>query len=111
MDYVRKQEIPIKIFGKEARITKLYPSSCGDKKFIVVVEFGKNPWNILSSHERIPAKNYSKKEFIKIVTKELKIRIEIDIENKNWQDVRRKNKEELKKLTHQVAQKLGIKAG
>lgn len=110
MDYVRKQEIPIKIFGKEARITKLYPSALGEQKFIVLVEFGKNPWNIISSYERIPAKNYSKEEFIKVVMQELEIKIESDIENKKQRDAERKKEEELKKLTYQVAQKIGIKA-
>ena len=103
-------EIQIFVNDHKATITHIQPqySIDGEKEFMVVVDFGSDtPYNsTISMGVSIPAKHYTREEFIKVVTKaaieevdkdrkERKKKQEQDEEAKRFEDFTKKVREEV----------------
>lgn len=108
--------IQIDIFGHKATIAELLASRSslsvyGKKKFIVLVEFGKeHPWGIISQYVHVPAKNYSKEEFAETVTRETEKAINKHLGEKEKGEKFKVELKKLEDLAKRVSKEVGLEA-
>jgi len=104
-------KIQILVNGHKAMVTHIHPRFFldGKNEFTAWVDFGKNPYNsTISMGVSIPAKHYTREEFIKVVTKAAIEKVDKD------QDEDKKNQEEDKErikhedFTKKVGEELGL---
>jgi hypothetical protein len=100
--------IAINVFGRKAYITGIRAGSrfYGDKlKFAVNVEFDEPIYGLKAFAVWIPPKNYSKAEFIKVVTKEVIKRLKEERKERAELDKKEKIEKEIEGLAQAVWKK------
>jgi len=104
--------IEIKVYFHKAVVSGLYPhiSIDGEKHFSTFVDFGENPINGTSGvMVDIPAKHYTKQEFILAVIKETEEHFSGYFKEREKNRQAQKEKERFEQFTKEVAEELGLK--
>lgn len=100
--------IPIKVKGFDASITRITPVACGRGSLTVIVEFKGAPHGLISLGVEVPAKEYTKEEFIKIVAKEAERGLERHLEEKRKEEETRKEYSRLEDVAKKLSAQIGL---
>jgi len=106
-------EIQILVNGHEATVTHIQPqySIDGKKEFIVVVDFGSDtPYNsTISMGVSIPARHYTREEFIKVVTKAAIEEVDKDQQERKKSQREDEERAKFEDFTEEVRKEVGLR--